>query len=92
MKGYIPVPLGTRIRVLSIVQSQTTAGGIVLPEKALETYNFGRIMQVGPDVKQDLHSGDLVMFLPFAGTILSTWEGQLIVDERDIIAKLVKEQ
>ena len=90
MTTYNICPRGPRVLIQSKKQEQTTAGGIVLPEQGLETYNYGIVLEVGDEVK-DINIGDTVMYSPFAGTRITQDERKIIVDERDIIA-IMKEQ
>jgi chaperonin GroES len=89
------VPLGVNVVVKRIEQEATTAGGIVLPEKAREKPQEGRVLSVGdgrqlPDGSRAPHQvseGDRVLFTRWAGTEVEVnGETLLIMNEDDILA------
>lgn len=87
-------PLGERVLVEAIEQSETTASGIVLPDTAKEKPQEGKVVAVGNGaVKDGVHIalevkvGDVVIFSKYAGTEVK-YEGKeyLIMKESDIQA------
>ncbi len=88
-------PLGDRVWVEPIEQEQTTASGIVLPETAKEKPMEGKVLAVGPGVRDDkgerqpldVKVGDRVLFAKYSGTEIKQ-EGTkyLIMRESDILA------
>ena len=88
-------PLGNRVWVEPIEQEDITASGIVLPETAKEKPQEGKVLAVGPGVRNDkgerqpldVAVGDRVLFAKYAGTEI-TQEGTkyLIMPESDILA------
>jgi chaperonin GroES len=90
-------PLGDRLWVEPIEQEQTTASGIILPETAKEKPMEGKVLTVGPGVRDnkgerqplDVKVGDRVLFAKYSGTEIKQ-EGTkyLIMRESDILAIL----
>jgi chaperonin GroES len=88
-------PLGDRVWVEPIEQEQTTASGIILPETAKEKPQEGKVLAVGPGVRDDkgerqtldVKVGDRVLFAKYSGTEIKH-EGTkyLIMRESDILA------
>jgi chaperonin GroES len=88
-------PLGDRVWVEPIEQEETTASGIILPETAKEKPQEGKVLAVGPGVRNDkgerqpldVKVGDRVLFAKYAGTEIKQ-EGTkyLIMRESDILA------
>lgn len=90
-------PLGDKVVVKRIEAEGTTAGGIVLPDSALERPQQGRVLSVGdgrrlPDGGRAAHQvseGDRVLFARYAGTeVVVDNEELLIMSEDDILAVL----
>jgi len=88
-------PLGDRVWVEPIEGEEMTASGIVLPETAKEKPQEGKVLAVGPGVRNDkgerqpldVEVGDRVLFAKYAGTEVKQ-EGTkyLIMRESDILA------
>jgi chaperonin GroES len=88
-------PLGDRVWIEPIEQEETTASGIILPETAKEKPQEGKVLAVGPGVRNDkgerqpldVEVGDRVLFAKYAGTEIKQ-EGTkyLIMRESDILA------
>lgn len=87
-------PLNDRVLVARAGESDRTAGGIFIPQTALERPLKGRVLAVGPGAKDkkgrtrplDVKPGDEVLYGKFAGTEV-TVDGQelLILKEEDIL-------
>jgi chaperonin GroES len=78
-----------------MVQEETTASGIVLPETAKEKPMEGKVLAVGPGnrndsgerVPLDVKVGDRVLFAKYAGTeIKQNGTRHLIMRESDLLA------
>src|SRR6478672_5498924 len=92
-------PLGDRLIVLPLEEEQTTSGGIVLPDTALERPQRGSVVAVGPGERSrdtgeviplDVAEGDIVVFSKYGGTeIKIEAEEYLILRESDVLAKVV---
>jgi chaperonin GroES len=88
-------PLGDRVWVEPIEREETTASGIILPETAKEKPQEGKVLAVGPGVRNDkgerqpldVQVGDRVLFAKYAGTeIKHDGTKYLIMRESDILA------
>jgi chaperonin GroES len=93
-------PLGDRLIVEPLEEEQTTVGGIVLPDTALEKPQRGNVIAAGPGARSqetgevipmDVNEGDVVVFSKYGGTEIRI-EGTdyLILREGDVLAKVVK--
>ena len=92
-------PLGDRLIVEALEEEQTTVGGIVLPDTALEKPQRGTVVAAGPGARasdtgevipMDVKEGDTVVFSKYGGTEIKV-EGTdyLILRESDVLAKVV---
>lgn len=88
-------PLGDRVWIEPIEREETTASGIILPETAKEKPQEGKVLAVGPGVRNDkgerrpldVKVGDRVLFAKYAGTeIKQNGTKYLIMRESDILA------
>lgn len=88
-------PLGDKVLVKPSTSSETTAGGIVLPDTAKERPQEGTVVAVGPGrvldngekVKLGVKEDDVVIYSKYGGTEIKL-EGvdYLILDESSILA------
>ena len=88
-------PLGDKVVVEVIEESQTTASGIVLPDTAQEKSQRGKVLAVGSGkvlesgerVALEVAEGDTVVIAKYGGTEVSL-EGKelMVLSERDIHA------
>ena len=92
-------PLGDRLIVEPLEEEQTTVGGIVLPDTAVEKPQRGSVIAAGPGsrnnetgdrIPMDVATGDTVVFSKYGGTEIRV-EGvdYLILRESDVLAKVV---
>ena len=90
-------PLHDRVVVRRLDESQTTAGGIIIPDTAAEKPQQGEILAVGPGAlgengkvqALDVKSGDRVLFGKWSGTeVKIDGEDVLIMKETDIMGVL----
>jgi chaperonin GroES len=88
-------PLGDRVWIEPIEREETTASGIILPETAKEKPQEGKVLAVGPGVRNeegkrqplDVKVGNYVLFAKYAGTeIKQNGTKYLIMRESDILA------
>ena len=88
-------PLGDRVWIEPIEREETTASGIILPETAKEKPQEGKVLAVGPGVRNeegqrqplDVTVGNRVLFAKYAGTeIKQNGSKYLIMRESDILA------
>jgi len=88
-------PLGDKVVVEVIEESQTTASGLVLPDTAKEKSQRGKVLAVGPGKVLDngnrepieVAVGDTVVFAKYGGTEIDLGGRELmILSQRDIHA------
>jgi len=88
-------PLGDRVWIQPIEQEETTASGIILPETAKERPQEGKVLAVGPGVRNDkgerlvpdVKVGNRVLFAKYSGTeVKQDGIKYLIMREGDILA------
>jgi len=70
-------PLGDRILVKTVEESNTTASGIIIPDNAKEKPNRAEVIAIGTDV-EDVKVGDTVVYGKYSGT-------ELVLDGSDYI-------
>lgn len=95
MKKTTLQPLQDRVVVQRVDAQTTTAGGIVLPERAQETPQQAQVVAVGPGKTLDngqvrapaVKPGDRVLLSRYGGTEIKV-DGQeyLVVREDDLLA------
>ena len=89
-------PLGDRVVVKAQEEDEArTPSGLVIPDTAKETPQFGEVLVVGPGalnedgdrMPMDVSVGDVVVYSKFGGTEIKV-EGQeyLILSSRDLLA------
>ena len=89
-------PLGDRLIIEVLEEEEVTASGIVLPDKAKEKPQRGRVLAVGPGryedgklVPLDVAPGDEVIYSKYGGTEVKVGaEEYLILRESDVLAKV----
>lgn len=90
-------PLGDRILVRRVEESETMQGGIIIPDTAKEKPTRGEIIAVGPGKKKndgtlvpmDVSKGDKVLMSKYAGTeVKIDGEEYLILREDDVLGVL----
>lgn len=88
-------PLGDKVLVKPNTSTETTAGGIVLPDTAKERPQEGEVIAVGPGrvldtgAKSEINVkvGDTVIYSKYGGTeIKSDGTEYLILDESSLLA------
>ena len=89
------VPIGDHIVVKRMEAEKKSAGGIMLPETALEKPRQGRVLSIGDgrELKNgkrhqsQVSEGDRVLFSPYSGLEVEVnGEKLLIMTEQDILA------
>ncbi|MSQ25098.1 MAG: co-chaperone GroES [Dehalococcoidia bacterium] len=90
-------PLGDRVLVKAIEQSEVMRGGIILPDTAKEKPQEGVVIAVGPGRVTDdgkliptaLKAGDKVIYAKYGGTEIKEDRDEfLILRESDVLAKV----
>lgn len=90
-----PIPYQDRVIISRNKPETVSAGGIIIPEAAIEEENKGLVIAVGPNVGKGLTTdkfpqpGDYVLFGEYAGTkIEHNGTSFLIMRESDIMCKI----
>jgi len=92
-------PLGDRLIVEAIEEEETTTSGIVLPDTAKEKPQRGRVLAVGPGMRNDsgeivpmeVAVGDEIIYSKYGGTEIKLGaDDVLILRESDVLAKVAK--
>ena len=87
-------PLHDRVVVQRVAEDTKTAGGIIIPDTATEKPSEGKVVSVGPGVrnddgtynKLDVKKGDRVLFGKWGGTEVKIGgKDLLIMKESDIM-------
>jgi chaperonin GroES len=90
-------PLGDRLIVEAIEEEETTTSGIVLPDTAKEKPQRGKILAVGPGIRNDsgeivpmeVAVGDEIIYSKYGGTEIKLGaDDVLILRESDVLAKV----
>lgn len=81
-------PLGERILVKSVEESNTTASGIIIPDNAKEKPNRAEVIAIGADVK-NVSVGETVVFGKFSGTKLTLDAQDYIVLELEDVLGVI---
>ena len=78
-------PLGKRVLVQRVEETNTTASGIIIPDNAKEKPSQAKVVAISSEV-EDVKEGDTVVFGKYSGTEL-TLEGveYLVLDTSDIL-------
>jgi len=90
-------PLHDRVLVKRVAEETKTAGGIIIPDTAQEKPSEGKVVAVGPGVRDengkfvalDVKKGDRVLFGKWGGTeVTINGDELLIMKESDIMGVL----
>ena len=90
-------PLGDRLIVEALEEEATTSSGIVLPDTAKEKPQRGRVLAVGPGMRNDTGEvvpmevavGDEIIYSKYGGTEIKLGADEvLILRESDVLAKV----
>ncbi len=91
------VPLHDRIVIRPVVQEETLASGIVIPDTAKEKPQQGVVIAAGPGrldddgkrIAMDVRVGDRVLYAKYTGQEVKIDREELIViSEKDVLAKV----
>jgi chaperonin GroES len=92
-------PLGDRLIVEALEEEETTSSGIVLPDTAKEKPQRGKVLAVGPGIRNDsgeivpmeVAVGDEIIYSKYGGTEIKLGaDDVLILRESDVLAKVAK--
>ena len=81
-------PLGNRVLVKRVDESNTTSSGIIIPDNAQEKPSRGEIVAVSKEVEV-LACGDLVLFGKFAGNEVALGADKFLVLDVDDIFGII---
>jgi len=82
-------PLGDRLLIQRVEESNTTASGIIIPDNAKEKPSKGKVIAIGNEV-EDISVDDTVVFGKYSGNEISIdGEEYLIMESSDIFGLLV---
>ncbi len=78
-------PLGDRVLVERVEETNTTASGIIIPDNAKEKPSEGKVLAIGSDV-EDVKEGDVVVFGKYSGTeLVLDGKEYLVLEVSDIL-------
>ena len=78
-------PLGDRVLVERVEETNTTASGIIIPDNAKEKPSEGKVLAVGSDV-EEVKEGDIVVFGKYSGTeLVLDGNEYLVLEVSDIL-------
>ena len=78
-------PLGDRVLVERVEETNTTASGIIIPDNAKEKPSEGKVLAIGSDV-EDVNEGDVVVFGKYSGTeLVLDGKEYLVLEVSDIL-------
>jgi chaperonin GroES len=90
-------PLGDRVLVRALEESEQKVGGIIIPDTAKERPQRGEVIAVGDGrrteegkrLPMDVKAGDKILYGKYAGTEINMdGEDFLILGETEILAKI----
>ena len=81
-------PLGKRVLVKRVEESNTTASGIIIPDSATEKPSQGEVVAVSKEVTE-LVNGDVVLFGKYTGNEVSLGADKYLVLEVDDIFGII---
>jgi chaperonin GroES len=89
-------PLGDRVAIRPLEETETMRGGLYIPDTAKEKPQQGEVVAVGPGrvekgerVPMELKVGDKVLYGKYSGTEVTIDDDQvLIIKESDVLAKI----
>ena len=78
-------PLGDRVLIERVEETNTTASGIIIPDNAKEKPSEGKVLAIGNDV-EDVKEGDIVVFGKYSGTdLVLDGKEYLVLEVSDIL-------
>ncbi|MDD5158351.1 co-chaperone GroES [Sulfurimonas sp.] len=82
-------PLGKRVLIKRIEESNTTASGIIIPDNAQEKPSRGEVVAVSQEVS-DISCGNIVVFAKYSGSEISLNGEKFIVINTEDVFGIVK--
>ncbi|MCF6310730.1 MAG: co-chaperone GroES [Sulfurimonas sp.] len=81
-------PLGKRVLVKRVEETNTTASGIIIPDSATEKPSQGEVVAVSKDVSE-VACGNVVLFGKYTGNEVSLGADKFLVLETDDIFGII---
>jgi chaperonin GroES len=94
-------PLADRVVIKNVEQEEVLASGLVIPDTAKEKPQQGEVVAVGPGrrddegklVPLDIGVGDIIIYAKYSGNEIKLDQTEyIILSEKDVLAKIVKEK
>lgn len=82
-------PLGKRVLIERVEETNTTATGIIIPDNAKEKPLNGKVIAIGKEV-EDIEEGDKVVFAKYGGTEISLDDKKYLVLSIDDVLGIIK--
>ena len=82
-------PLGDRVLVQRVEETNTTASGIIIPDNAKEKPSQAKVVALGSEV-EEIQVDDTVVFGKYSGTEITLEGGEYIVLDTSDILGIVK--
>ena len=82
-------PLGKRVLVKRVEETNTTASGIIIPDNAKEKPLMGEIIAVSKELSE-VQNGDKVLFAKYGGTEVKLGAEEYLVLSIDDVLGIVK--
>ncbi len=82
-------PLGERLLVKTVEDTNTTASGIIIPDNAKEKPNRAEVVAISNEI-EDLKVGDTVVYGKYSGTELSLDGAEYIVLDLSDVLGVIK--
>jgi len=82
-------PLGDRLLIERVQESNTTASGIIIPGSAKEKPSHGKVIAIGSDV-EEVAVNDTVVFGKYSGSELVLEGTEYIVMELSDVLGIIK--
>ena len=85
-------PLGNRVLVERVEEPTKTPAGIIIPDNAKEKPLEGKVLAVGPEVKEEGHIkvNDRIVFAKYSGTEINLEGKEYLILQTDDILGILK--
>lgn len=87
------MPLGPNLVVKLLEQAERKYGSIIIPDVAHHQHLVGKVLEIGPDVVDEVEVGDVIIFDRYWGgrEVVLDNESYYVVRDEAILAKVVYE-
>lgn len=91
MSKFKIMPLGNNVVIEPKKEEVKSKGGIILPDTAnKEQSQIGKVIAVGPDVKKELKSGDVVLYDKYGLEEVEIEETKYVIGPKNKILGIIK--